>query len=163
MKFMMTTLISLATSLALAATLAVAAEAAASADKKPAARDQDALQGKWGVKSQEVGGRLSPDEAEEVRLEFDGAKLKLMRGDQAIAAGTFTIDASQQPKRLDLSVTLADEPGVEGKTVHGIYELKGDTLKWCTTQPGSDDRPSNFETKETQHMMVTCERQKAKK
>lgn len=163
MKLKLTMLITLSTVLAIAASMTPTADAPGPAEKKLIAKDQDGLQGSWTVKSQEVGGRLSPDEAEEVRLEFDGAKLRLMRGDQAIAAGTFTIDSSQQPKRLDLSVTLADEPGVEGKTIHGIYELKGDTLKWCTTQPGMEERPATFETKQTQHMLVTCERQKAKK
>jgi hypothetical protein len=45
--------------------------------------------------------------------------------------------------------------------LHGIYELGKGTLKWCTSSPGSTDRPEEFSTKEgVNHMLVTLKKEK---
>jgi uncharacterized protein (TIGR03067 family) len=85
----------------------------------------------------------------------------IKRGDQLFLKGTFTLDPSQKPKTIDMKVTEGRREEDKGKVVRGIYELNQDTLKWCTADPGSEERPKEFATKEgTRHMLVTLNREK---
>ena len=44
---------------------------------------------------------------------------------------------------------------------NGIYELGKDTLKWCAGEPGTEDRPKEFATKEgTKGMLVNFKKEK---
>ncbi len=49
--------------------------------------------------------------------------------------GTFKIDPTAKPKTMDSTATNGDNAG---KTMLGIYELDGDTLKICWAPPGKD-------------------------
>jgi uncharacterized protein (TIGR03067 family) len=51
---------------------------------------------------------------------------------------TFKLYPDQQPKAFD--VTLPDK-----RVIKGIYEIKGDTLRRCYTQP-HDPRPTKFQS-----------------
>jgi uncharacterized protein (TIGR03067 family) len=72
--------------------------------------------------------------------------------------GTFKIDPSKKPKQVDMTVKEGGM-GFDGKTALGVYELDGDTLKWCTNFPGADNRPKGVDDKEG-HMAVTFKRAK---
>jgi len=56
----------------------------------------------------------------------------------------FKIDPIKKPKTIDYTVTDGPE---KGKTVLGIYELDGDTVKFCFSAPDKE-RPSEFTAKE---------------
>jgi len=56
----------------------------------------------------------------------------------------FTIDPAKNPKQIDYAMTGGP---TTGKTQLGIYELEGDTVKFCFAAPGKD-RPPDFTTKE---------------
>lgn len=56
--------------------------------------------------------------------------------------GTVRIDGSKKPKIMDLKVT--DGKKYKGETALGIYEIKGETLKWCVNEPGREGRPKEF-------------------
>src|SRR5262249_16182350 len=71
----------------------------------------------------------------ETTITFDG---------MVLFKAKFTIDPSKKPKTIDYTMTA----GVtKGKTQLGIYELKGDTVKFCLAAPGKD-RPTDFTAKE---------------
>ena len=63
----------------------------------------------------------------------------------------YTLNATKTPSQIDL--IFLDGPN-KGKTVKGIYQLKGDAFKLCLELPGGD-RPGGFASKkgETFHSM----------
>ena len=56
--------------------------------------------------------------------------------------GTYKLDLTQTPRRLDPTGTTGD---LKGYQFTGIYELDGDTLKWCVANPGKM-RPAEYKT-----------------
>jgi uncharacterized protein (TIGR03067 family) len=122
--------------------------------------DQDKLQGAWKAEKAEQNGKGQSD-ADEHTLTFAGDTFTITRKDQVILKGTFTVDAAKKPKQIDLAVKESRGGKDDGKTAKGIYELDGDTLKWCTAGPGTDDRPGEFATAEgNDRLFVTLKRQK---
>src|SRR6185503_17630943 len=57
-----------------------------------------------------------------------GDKFVIKRGDQVIAAGTMKLDANKKPKAAEMTYTEGMD---SGKTFKGIYEIDGDTVKFC--------------------------------
>jgi uncharacterized protein (TIGR03067 family) len=57
--------------------------------------------------------------------------------------GTFRLGPEQQPRAMDM---LIDEGPARhrGKIARCIYELEDDTLRWCTGEPGAEERPAAF-------------------
>jgi uncharacterized protein (TIGR03067 family) len=76
------------------------------------------------------------------RLTLRGDKWTMAEGG-ATHGGTFKVDVAKKPKEIDITFTEGPE---KGKTIHGIYELEGDTYKVCIGMKGSD-RPTAFESK----------------
>jgi uncharacterized protein (TIGR03067 family) len=125
-----------------------------------AQKDKERLQGAWRPVSGERGGQAQAD-AKEHLLTFDGDTFRIQRGDQLVVKGTFTLDPSKTPKAITMKVTEGRREEDKGKEVRGIYELTEGTLKWCTAEPGSEDRPTEFATKPgTKHMLVTLKKEK---
>jgi uncharacterized protein (TIGR03067 family) len=125
-----------------------------------AKKDKEQLQGSWRPVSGEQGGKIDQN-AKEHLLIFDGDTFTIKRGDQLLLKGTFTLDPSQSPKAIDMKITEGHGDSDKGKEVHGIYALDKDTLKWCTAEPGSNERPKEFTTKEgTRHLLVTLKKEK---
>lgn len=98
------------------------------------------LQGKWkAIEGQEKGMVMS----------IDGNNFSLKLEDQEFK-GTFTIDNSKTPHAMDLTVTggAGDEVAkFKGKTSNAIYEVDGETFKWCANEPGKEGRPTKFDDK----------------
>lgn len=63
--------------------------------------------------------------------------------DGKLYMGTLDIDADEQPKEMIMRI---DEGPIKhkGKFALCIYELEGETLRWCPTEPGSDERLTAF-------------------
>jgi uncharacterized protein (TIGR03067 family) len=130
------------TILAVSATLVlVAVSSAEDAVKKEMAQ----LEGDWSMVSGEANGQALPKEF------VEGGKRVAKGGETAITIGgrvyfkaTFTIDPSKKPKNIDYVMT---EGPTKGKTHLGIYELDGDTVKFCFAAPGQE-RPTEFTAKE---------------
>jgi uncharacterized protein (TIGR03067 family) len=47
-----------------------------------------------------------------------------------------------------MDLTITEGNNFRGKTAYAIYSQEGDTLKWCSNDPGKKDRPSEFPAKE---------------
>src|SRR5262249_55715095 len=101
------------------------------------------LQGVWKVTGLEVQGEKAPAEAASgVRFLFDKDSLHILQGDEERKAAELKLNPSVAPKTIDLTDTA------EKKTVFGIYELDGDTLKLCLSEAGDERaRPTAFATK----------------
>ena len=71
-------------------------------------------------------------------------------GKQDLGEGTFQLDLTQKPFKLDALRTKGPQ---KGKKYLGIYALEGDTLKWCVSTPGNE-RPTEFATKDNQFLLI---------
>jgi uncharacterized protein (TIGR03067 family) len=105
--------------------------------------DLKAMEGAWDLTYFERDGK-------EVKLQGGtqaintGDKFVVKRGDQVVAAGTMRLDPRKKPKASETTYTEGPD---KGKTFKGIYQLDGDTMKFCRAGSSEDDRPSEFKTK----------------
>jgi len=124
---------------------------------RAAETNKDDLQGVWIATSGELNGKPVPaKEVERIRFTFKGAKL-LVRGardEDKEEEGTFKTDPKKSPRHLDITL--------KGKTLHGIYEVKGDKLKVCFENGGkAENRPTRFATnKENEEVLIVFKRKK---
>jgi uncharacterized protein (TIGR03067 family) len=111
-------------------------------------KDSVGLQGSWKATLGE----------KELVLRFKGDKFHVTIGDENYK-GTFKLDPSKKPKHINMTVKEGDK--FVKMTSLGIYELKGNTLKWAANEPGKDQRPDEFAEREGM-LYVVLERQKKK-
>ena len=62
---------------------------------------------------------------------------------QSYGAGQYRLDARQNPGHLD---AMGTEGQSRGKNYLGIFSLQGDTLYWCSANPGRP-RPTELATR----------------
>ena len=114
-------------------------------DSDAVKKDMTQLQGEWSMVSGEIDKQPMPEAL------LKGSK-RVAKGDETTVTiggmlfmkAKFTVDPSKKPKTIDYMMT---EGLTKGKTQLGIYELDGDTVKFCFAKPGQD-RPPEFVTKE---------------
>jgi uncharacterized protein (TIGR03067 family) len=113
------------------------ADAKADAIKKELAK----FQGTWQLVSSETDGQKAPEEQlKQIKVVIKGNQHSVYFGDKLLAENVrFDIDPTKKPKTTD--DTLPD-----GRMIHGIYELDGDTLRSCVAGIGKE-RPTEFTTK----------------
>lgn len=104
-------------------------------------KDLEKFQGTWQLISAETDGKKAPEEqVSKIKVVIKGNKHTVLFGDKvAVKEIPFQIDPTKNPKNVD--DTLPD-----GRMIHGIYELDGDTLKSCVAQVGKP-RPTEFAAK----------------
>jgi uncharacterized protein (TIGR03067 family) len=122
---------------------------------KPVA-DKERLQGTWNVVSLEVDGKkvdndgLLPSEPiSGSKWTITSDKIEVRVGDRTIE-GSYTIDPSKNPKRIDVTLFVPNGEWVDQTVLLGIYALQGETLKLYLgpNQGGSRlKRPKEFQTK----------------
>lgn len=118
--------------------------------------------------AKEVQGAWTAAEGQKkMALEFKGNKftLKDLSKEEEHATGTYTVDASKKPRTMDLTVTggtSGEAAKYKGKTSKAIYEVEGDTLKWCANEPGKEGRPKEFAAQEGEmrYLFITFKRAK---
>jgi uncharacterized protein (TIGR03067 family) len=119
--------------------LALAPLALAADDKKPDPKgDRAALNGKWKVTALTFDGKEQKIDARRTMV-IDADGLTAYTGDTKGRTLTFTLDATADPKRIDLTLN-ADQKAA------GLYALAGDTLTICYGEPGAA-RPKKLESK----------------
>jgi uncharacterized protein (TIGR03067 family) len=106
-------------------------------DARAADPDQEKLQGKWKVESFDYNGMPVEAMKEAVR-EFKEDKYSLTPTSGEAYSGTVKLDSSKKPKQIDLELT--------DRTLKGIYEVEGDTLKISYRLEG-DERPTELASK----------------
>jgi uncharacterized protein (TIGR03067 family) len=101
------------------------------------------LQGTWRVVEVEENGQKAPaDKLRDAKLTVtvEGNKHTLKYGDKSVGPATITIDPTTKPKRYDMT---DPEGPMKGQVLQGIYELEGDTWKFCQDKTGKG-RPTEF-------------------
>jgi len=101
------------------------------------------LAGSWTCASATIDGTpLAAETAKVLTLTLTADRFKTQRGEQVLFDSTYTVDATKDPKQIDMIGTEGD---LKGKPALGIYKLDGDKLTLCYTMPGKE-RPAKFES-----------------
>jgi uncharacterized protein (TIGR03067 family) len=116
-----------------------------SADTDDATKKEQArFEGTWSFALVEVDGAKMPVPSfENNKLIISKNGTYVVAQGKTITRGVMKLDPSKTPKEYD--VTITDGPA-KGKTFSAIYELDGDTYKWCGSFLGKE-RPTTLETK----------------
>lgn len=116
----------------------------------PGKGDLEKLQGTWLTVSLVSEGKTVMDENQPpkpgpvTKVVYEGNQWKVKVGEKTVAAGTWKIDSTRIPKEID----IMDESGtINDKTKLAIYELEGDTFKYCIGLAGKP-RPTEFSARE---------------
>jgi uncharacterized protein (TIGR03067 family) len=108
-----------------------------------ARQDSERLQGTWTRIALTHGSSRRGVNADDV-ITFSGERFVQKFAGAVIQAGTFKIiDATSNPKQLDLLVT---EGTNKGRHYRSIYKIEGDTLHLCSDD-GTDKRPKEYSGK----------------
>ena len=125
--------------------LLASALAAGVSAQDPGKDDLKRLEGTWRMVSGEADGKKAPEEElKKIKVIFKGDAYTVMSDGRVEEKGTQKLDPTKKPKTIDYTMT---EGPTKGKTHLGIYELDGDTVKFCFAAPGGD-RPTDFTAKE---------------
>jgi uncharacterized protein (TIGR03067 family) len=133
------------------------------AKDKASKGDVDKLRGTWLTVSLVNDGKTvvdektPPKERGATKLVYEGNKWIIKVGDKSVASGVFKIDATKTPKEID----IMDESGEKNeRTRLGIFELTGDTYKFCLA-PAGKPRPKEFSSKAgSEHSLGVSTREK---
>jgi uncharacterized protein (TIGR03067 family) len=125
--------------------IAVLALVGAAGGQDAVKKEMVQLEGEWSMVSGEADGVSMPKElvSSGKRVAKDG-ETTVTIGGQVYLKAKFTIDPTKKPKAIDYTMT---EGPTKGKTHLGIYEVDGDTVRFCFAAPGKD-RPTDFTAKE---------------
>jgi uncharacterized protein (TIGR03067 family) len=115
-----------------------------------ALRDRERLQGAWNF----VSGHR------EAQLQIRGEQFTVRFKHGDVYVGTFALDATARPKTMDMHIAEGPERH-RGKTALCIYQLDGDHLIWCPSNPGSGDRLRAFPAEDDcEHLCLIFRRDK---
>jgi uncharacterized protein (TIGR03067 family) len=90
------------------------------------------------------GKKYSDEQIKKMKVDQLGPKWSFHDGETGtVTEGTDRVFLDKSPKAIDSTYTNGP---AKGKTVLGIYELSGDTIKYCWAEPGKD-RPKEFGSK----------------
>jgi uncharacterized protein (TIGR03067 family) len=125
-------------------------------------QDSEKLQGAWRGDSLQIKGNYVPTpEARSLWLFFTKDTFRVEQGGRVTVRGTFTLDATQKPKTIDLAITETVQSENKGTMVLGIYELGKGTLTLCTTKADGQDRPKKLASQAAStHTLFTFKREK---
>jgi uncharacterized protein (TIGR03067 family) len=79
----------------------------------------------------------------QAELLIAGGHFTIRFEDDIIYMGTFELDPDARPRAMDMRIDEGPASH-KGKTALCIYELTGDTLRWCVARPGSKERLAGF-------------------
>ena len=107
------------------------------------ASDWKELTGDWQPTKMELDGNALPaDDVKEFLVILSEGKYVVKRSGDVFEEGKAVIDTSKSPKHLDLTATVGDN---KDKLRMGIYEVKGDTMKFVIAA-ADKERPTKFES-----------------
>jgi uncharacterized protein (TIGR03067 family) len=111
--------------------------------------DLERLQGAWITVSGRRQGEL-----------LIAGRLYTVKLDGAIYMGSFSLCGGERPKAMNMWI---DEAPIhhKGKIALCIYALEDDLLRWCTGEPGAEQRPTTFPSVNDPHYLyLIFERQR---
>jgi uncharacterized protein (TIGR03067 family) len=95
--------------------------------------DLGRLQGRW----ESVEGRRPAE------FHVEGHHFTFRFRDGDAYAGGLDVVIDEWPRTMVMWITEGPDRH-RGKTALCIYELDGDRLRWCPSEPGADDPPADF-------------------
>jgi uncharacterized protein (TIGR03067 family) len=129
----------------------------AKGDDKDDSAEMKKLEGNWKLIRKEFKGNLWPGlEFTKEGLFIEDGKIFWTRDGKEAGGqkGDMTLDASTNPMSVDVEITRGS---FIGKKLLGIYEIKGNKLTICWSEPGGEKRPKKFVTKTALGSGVTME------
>ena len=112
------------------------------ADDPPKVADKD-LEGDWEAVTFVHEGKDEAQAPGKIILTIRGDALTLKVGDE-VRKATITVDAGKTPRTIDMAYESGPD---KGKTVHGLYEVKGDELRICHGD-ATKERPAEIASRE---------------
>jgi len=98
------------------------------------------FQGTWNfVSLEDEAGPALEDDLVSIKVVIEGDRFTLRNG-PTIHQGILMVNPAATPKTIDVVFSKGAQ---RGKTMRGIYELKGDLLKLCNRSQG-EGRPTGF-------------------
>lgn len=144
--------------LALLASLLLCAVAWADEPAKPDAVKEELkkLEGTWEGYVVEGKGEKPDRGPIHLRLTITGEKITAVDlgatgGEKDMGTGKFAIDPAKKLKEMDATGVVL--PGKRERTYTGIYELDGDTLKWCVDNR-QKERPAEFKSAAGAYLLI---------
>ena len=110
--------------------------------------DAKKIQGTWVMVSKEEDGRKRTVAGE---LKYTIGPDRISNANLKEAGDQYKLDADKKPKTIDL--VPGDGPE-KGKTVKGLYELDGDTLRICLATQATMPRPTEFASSKGVQILV---------
>lgn len=105
-----------------------------------------ALQGRWKPTYQEIDGQMVPPaESAATVVELKDNEFKVEKSGVVEYDGLFTVDALTSPMEISLIYRKSSKPIFLGGPRPGVFQLEGDTFKWCFGPIGLP-RPKDFNT-----------------
>src|SRR5262249_46771742 len=99
------------------------------------------LQGTWRVEYSCWNGREDPPAGRTMTIIFEHDKFIVVDRDGNRQEETIRLMPDQNPKAIDCQSKTGGVPAP------GIYELEGDTFRWCTAGGSNKVRPTTFHSK----------------
>jgi uncharacterized protein (TIGR03067 family) len=129
-------------------------------DPQEAAKKEVAkLQGEWSMVAGEKDGRKAPkDFIQGAKRVCKDDELTVTVDGRVYMTAKIVIDPTKKPKAVDYIVTEGDH---KGKKLLGIYELDGDTVKFCFAPP-DQERPTEFAAEKGSGRTFSVWKQKSK-
>ena len=125
--------------------------AAGAAPDDAAKKDLGQMQGEWSMVSFEFDGRPStPEDVKKGKRTCQGNETTLTSDGQLIFKAKFTLDPTKKPRAIDYQSL---EGAWNGMSLLGIYEVEGDTLKFCMNKDQTG-RPAEFSSKAGSNTVV---------
>jgi uncharacterized protein (TIGR03067 family) len=109
-----------------------------------AADDKDPTAGKWVIESVTRDGKAA-DALKGATREHGGGKYTITPAAGSKAqptTGSYTVDTTKTPVAIDMKPKGGN---YDGKTLHGIVKVEGDTMTIAFAEPGKE-RPTKFES-----------------
>jgi uncharacterized protein (TIGR03067 family) len=120
--------------------------------------EEEKIDGTWAATEVAYGGQFVPKEVSgQMRFVFADGNLTISVAGKIDGTGTYRIDPGKQPKSFDVVPGEGDD---KGKTLEGIYELNGDTLKICYNGVGKGRAAKFTSTAEAKSLLVSLKLEK---
>jgi uncharacterized protein (TIGR03067 family) len=120
--------------------------------------DEELLEGTWQVTSILANGRKETGGPERI-LTFKRGAITITLGSAGeVFTGKYTLNASKNPKEVDLVFDNGPDPG---QAMKGIYTVTAKELTLCIGNRPRKDRPTKFESKPDSDVgLLTLQRKK---